>query len=319
MMSINPNINSATAFAPATCANVAVGFDILGFALQDVGDTVTLTKRNDSKITIALIDSEHSLPMDVDKNTASYVIKKITEELRLNIGFDIKIKKGIPLSSGMGGSAASAVAALLAFTGFLNVNSPLSREQLARFALMAEEMSSGQAHADNIVPCLWGGFTLIKSVNPIDVIALPIPENLFYVVIHPDLRVSTKEARKVLSDKVLLNDAVKQSAHLAVFISGLYTGNMVGCRHFLDDVLIEPQRAHLIPGFHDIKAAALKAGALGFSFSGSGSSVFALAESLEEASDVRDAIQSQFKKHNINSTDHVSRISKQAAYITNLT
>jgi homoserine kinase len=309
MVALNSSIKSASAFAPATCANVAVGFDILGFALQDVGDVVTLTRREDSQIIIEKIDSKQTLPLDPNQNIASYVIKKICEDLKLNIGFNITIKKNIPLSSGMGGSAASAVAALVAFNYFLD--KPLSKEQLARYALMGEAMTSGQAHADNIVPCLWGGLTLIKSIDPIEVVSLPIPDNLFYAVVHPDLHVSTKQARAVLSDKISLKDFVKQSANLANFISALYTGNSVE----FEDVVIEPQRSQFVPEFYEIKKAALGAGALGFSFSGSGPSLFALAKTKKDAEVISAAIQSQLKNNNIRSDSWVSNISQKPAHI----
>jgi homoserine kinase len=309
MVALNSSIKSASAFAPATCANVAVGFDILGFALQDVGDVVTLTRREDSQIIIEKIDSKQTLPLDPNQNIASYVIKKICEDLKLNIGFNITIKKNIPLSSGMGGSAASAVAALVAFNYFLD--KPLSKEQLARYALMGEAMTSGQAHADNIVPCLWGGLTLIKSIDPIEVVSLPIPDNLFYAVVHPDLHVSTKQARAVLSDKISLKDFVKQSANLANFISALYTGNSVE----FEDVVIEPQRSRFVPEFYEIKKAALGAGALGFSFSGSGPSLFALAKTKKDAEVISAAIQSQLKNNNIRSDSWVSNISQKPAHI----
>lgn len=309
---INSNVHSVTAFAPATCANVAVGFDILGFALLDVGDYVTLELRHDHKIIIDSIISKDSLPFSTDNNVASYVIKKLCQDLKIDIGFSIKIKKGIPISSGMGGSSASAVAALVAFNAFLL--KPLSLHELAHYALLGEELVSGHQHADNIIPCIFGGFTLIHSLHPLDVIQLPIPD-LYCVLIHPHLQVSTMQARKILKHEVPLKDYVKQSANLASFISALYSNNISLLQKSLMDVLIEPQREHFVPGFYKIKKAALQAGALGASFSGSGPSLFALAKNNSDADEISKVMKEQFQIENIISDCWVSRISKNAARV----
>ncbi len=310
MIRINEEIKTARAFAPATCANVAVGFDILGFALQQVGDCVTLTRRDDNKMVIENIQSKETLPTDTDKNTASFVIKKLCEDFKLDLGFSLNIEKGIPLSSGMGGSAASAVAALVAFNAFLEP--ALSREQLAHYALFGEAVASGQAHPDNIVPCLWGGLTLIHSVNPIGIVELPIPD-VFCVLVHPHLHVSTKEARKVLTEKISLKDSITQSANLATFISSLYQTDINLLQKSLQDVLIEHQRAHFVPGFYDVKNAAVEAGALGVSFSGSGPSIFAFAKTEKEAEGIREAMVSQLQTKNIDTDSWISPISKEPA------
>ena len=198
MNSINQHIHSVKAFAPATCANVAIGYDILGFAFDDIGDYVTLTRRQDNQIIIESIQSNENLPQESDRNTASVVIQKVCQKLNLDVGFSIQIQKGIPISSGMGGSAASAVAALVALNAFLN--SPLSPYELAYYALFGEELASGQQHADNVVPCIFGGLTLIHSLDPIEVIQLPFPE-IYCVLIHPHLQVATKQARSILKQE----------------------------------------------------------------------------------------------------------------------
>lgn len=313
MNSINTNIHSVTAFAPATCANVVVGFDILGFALEDMGDYVTLESRSDNKIIIESIISKDSLPFSTDNNIASFVIKKLSQDLKLDVGFSIKIKKGIPISSGMGGSSASAVAALVAFNAFLDT--PLSLHELVQYALLGEELVSGYQHADNIVPCMFGGLTLIHSLHPIDVIQLPIPD-LYCVFIHPHLQISTKQARKILKSELPVKDYVKQSANLAAFIAILYSKNISLLKNILVDVLIEPQRAHFVPGFYKIKQASLKAGALGVSFSGSGPSVFAVAENKNNAVEIGKVMSEQLKSENITSDCWISRMSKNAAHVT---
>ncbi len=315
MVSIKPNIHSVTAFAPATCANVAVGFDILGFAFEEIGDYVKLTRRRDNQIVIKSIKSVSAnevLPFDMSKNTASAVIQNVCQELKLETGFSIEIRKGIPLSSGMGGSAASAVAALVAFNAF--IDSALSPYELIHYALFGEQIASGQQHADNIVPCIFGGLTLIHSLNPIAVIQLPIPE-LYCVLIHPHLYVSTKQARAILNKSILLTDYTKQSANLAAFIVSLYKHDRSLLQKSLTDILIEPQRAQFVPGFYEIKAAALAAGALGFSFSGSGPSMFAFAKHKNEAETIMNAMQEQLKRQNVDSDCWISPISRYPAHV----
>ncbi len=313
MHSINSSIHSVTAFAPATCANVAVGFDILGFALEDVGDYVTLEPRHDNKIIIESIVSKDSLPFSTDNNVASFVIKKLCQDLKCDIGFSIKIKKGIPISSGMGGSSASAVAALVAFNAFLQT--PLSLHELVQYALLGEELVSGHQHADNIVPCMFGGLTLIHSLHPIEVIQLPIPD-LYCVLVHPHLHVSTMQARKILKHELSLKDYVKQSANLAACIAALYSNNIPLLKKALTDVIIEPQRAHFVPGFYKIKQAALKSGAVGVSFSGSGPSLFALAENKHDADEIGKIMSEQLQNEEVTSDCWISRISNKAAHIT---
>jgi homoserine kinase len=313
MSLLNHKIHSVTAFAPATCANVAVGFDVLGFALDDIGDIITLTRREDNEIVIVSISGAEHLPLAADRNVASYVIQKICYDLNVTTGWSIQIKKGIPLSSGMGGSAASAVAALVAFNAFLI--KPLSAYELAQYALLGEELVSGQQHADNIVPCVFGGLTLIHALHPVAVVQLPVPD-VYCVLIHPHMNVSTKQARKILSRQVNLDDFVKQSANLAAFIAALYTSNLALLKKTLTDILIEPQRAHLVPGFYKVKHAALAHGALGVSFSGSGPSIFALVEKKEDAENICKVMREQLKSENIDSDGWISRISNQAAHVT---
>lgn len=313
MTLINSAIQSVTAFAPASCANVAVGFDILGFAVENVGDYVTLSQRHDKKIIIESIQAKESLPLAPEKNTAAVVIQKLCQNLQLNIGFSIHIHKGIPLSSGLGGSAASAIAALIACNAFLDP--PLSKLELAQYALLGEEVASGQPHADNIIPCLFGGLTLIRSINPMEVIQLPIP-NIYCALIHPHLQVQTRVARNILKQKLNLKDHVKQSANLASFIVALYQKDISLLQKSLTDVLIEPQRAQFVPGFYKIKAAALEAGALGLSFSGSGPSIFAFATHKNKAKAINLAIQSHLKSEGITSSCWISRISPADAHIT---
>jgi len=306
------NLKTITAFAPATSANLAVGFDLLGFALDNIGDKVTLTCRNDEQIKIKSINANEELPTAIKKNVASAVILNAKEKLDLNIGFDINIEKGIPLGSGMGGSAASAVAALTALNAFLE--NPLPKHKLAELALYGEKIATGTKHPDNVVPCIFGGLTLTRSIKPISVIELPIPK-LHCVIVHPNLRLDTKDSRKVLTEPFPLDKIVKQTANLASLIAALYTDNMDLLKKSLEDVLIEPRRAKLVPNFYHVKNAALANGAIGASLSGSGPSMFALAEDETRAINIANAMVLEFKRADIDAQYWISKISSRAASI----
>lgn len=308
-------LNHATtisAFAPATCANVAVGFDLLGFAIENIGDIVTLTRRDDQQIIIESIESTEQLPLDPDKNTASAVVKYFCQDLNIHTGFSIKIKKGLALGCGMGGSAASSVAALVAVNAFLE--QPLSTKELIKYALHGEKIAVGTAHSDNVIPCLYGGITLTQSINPIKVLELPVPD-IYAVIVHPHMRLDTKASRAVLSKEILLTDHIQQSAYLAGFISALYTKDLDLLQASLHDCLIEPKRAPLIPGFAAVKQAAMDNGALGASISGSGPSIFAFAKNKEDAKNIAQAMQQAFTEYDLNSDQYISPISKQGAKV----
>lgn len=315
---LNSNVKTVTAFAPATTANVSVGFDTLGFACDVLGDEVTLTLRDDKNLIIDSIEfknidnKKYSLPFDIDKNTASVVVKRFCELFHLDIGFTIQIKKGIPLSSGLGGSAASAVAAAVACNAFLTTS--LSKEELVQLALRGEMISSGSMHADNAAPCVYGGLTLVHSLKPLHVISLPIPD-VCCVWIYPHLSVNTKEARKILKEHISLVDHVKQSAQLASFIAALYEKNNTLLQQSLTDYVIEPQRAQFVPDFYVLKKMALEQGAFGMSFSGSGPTMFAFAETKETANKIGVALCAQLKQKKIEADYWVSKISTQGARI----
>lgn len=301
-----------SAFAPATCANVAVGFDLLGFAIDNVGDVVTLTRRDDKQIIIEKIESKDELPLDPEKNTASAVVKYFCQDLNIDSGFSITIKKGLALGCGMGGSAASSVAALIAVNGFLE--KPLNKQQLIKYALHGEKVAVGSAHSDNVIPCLYGGLTLTQSLNPIRVLELPIPD-VHIVIVHPHMRLDTKDSRSVLPESILLTSHIQQSAYLAGFISALYEKDLDLLQASLKDCIIEPRRAKLIPGFAEVKNAALNNGALGASLSGSGPSIFAFAKNKQDAEKISLAMQNAFKQNNLESDRYLSPISTIGAKI----
>jgi homoserine kinase len=286
-----------TAFAPASVANVAIGFDILGFSVDALGDRVTLTRSARPGVVIKAIRGVvEDLPLEAEKNTAGQALLALIRERNLQFGFEMQIDKGIPLASGLGGSAASAVAAVVAANAMLE--EPLTRIELLKVAMEGEAVASGSKHADNISPSLFGGLVLTVGIDNPRVKQIPVPEAIHAVIVHPHLQVSTKEARAILSRTVNMSDFVWQTANLAGFISGCYTNDLDLIKASLEDVIIEKQRQVLIPGFLDVRSAALEKGALGCSISGAGPTVFALC--LErDARAVRDAMVNAFTAHDI--------------------
>jgi homoserine kinase len=288
-------MHSVTAFAPATVSNVACGFDVLGFALGSPGDEVTATVAP-AGVRIERIDGDdHRLPLDAAKNTAGIAVQALLDRLGEPRGVLLSIRKGLPLSSGLGGSAASAVAAVVAVDALVDARTPL--DTLLACAFDGERIGAGSAHGDNIAPCLYGGFVLVRSANPPDIVRLPVPDGLVAVVIHPHLEIETARARALLGDFVRLSDAIRQWANLGAFVDALHRGDFALLARTLEDRVAEPRRASLVPGFHAIKQAALAAGALGCSFSGSGPSMFALCVGEEVARRVAQAMTAAVVAH----------------------
>lgn len=290
------NTESVRVFAPATVANVAVGFDILGFPVDAVGDTVTVEKtipREEQAPSVSLADVDGisvDLPRDPAKNTATYPLMRLVDDLGLPFGFRVSVRKGIPLSSGMGGSAASSVGALIGANALLD--RPLPRERLLKYALLGEELASGSPHGDNAAPCLLGGLTLLRSLDPVEALRIPVPEGLRVVLVHPHRELDTRSSRGVLPKEFPLREFVAQSSRLAAFLASCYTDDLDLMGGSLKDLLIEPRRASLIPAFHSVQRAALQSGALGCSISGSGPSVFALCRNDSDAEKARQAMTS---------------------------
>jgi homoserine kinase len=266
---------SVTVFAPATVANVASGFDVLGFALEHPGDAVTVRRAESRDVTVASISGDGGrLPWDPAKNTAAVAARAFLEATGSPFGVAISVEKRMPLASGLGSSAASAVAAVHAVN--LLAGSPLPQRELLPYTLLAEKAACGSAHADNTAPSLLGGFVLIRSYDPLDVLRLPVPPGLACAVVHPHTEVKTEDARRILKKEIRLADAIRQWGNLAALVASLYEGDLALLGRSLQDVVAEPVRSLLIPGFPAVKRAALAAGALGCSISGSGPSVFAL-------------------------------------------
>jgi homoserine kinase len=303
----------ATAFAPASVGNVAIGFDIMGFSFEALGDRVTVTRRSAPGVEISAIHGvAGELPRAARDNTAGRALLAMQEALRPGFGFRVEITKGIPLGSGLGGSAASAVGAVVAANALLP--EPRSRLELLTFAMAGEAVASGARHADNIAPSLFGGLVLTVGIDHPRVKQIPVPAGIRAVVVHPHMFLATAEARAILKPGVELSDFVWQTANLAGFISGCYTDDLDMIRASFEDVVIEPQRQALIPGFQEVRRGAMEAGALGCSISGAGPSMFAWA--LESAAAaVCAAMRREFARQSLGCDDWVVEIGSTGARV----
>jgi homoserine kinase len=298
-----------TAFAPASVGNVGVGFDILGHTLTGPGDRVRVRRIAQPAVRIAAIRGSMALlPFDAERNTAGVALIAMREALALPFGFEIDIDKGIAFGSGMGGSAASAVAALVAANALLDT--PLPRERLYPFALEGEAMASGGRHGDNVGAMLLGGLVLATTDR---LVRIPVPRDLHCALVHPHAVLETRESRAVLDTPYALPDFVAQSANLALLIAGCYTNDIDLIRSGLHDLLIEPRRARLIDGFAAVKQAALDAGALGASISGAGPSVFAWCADQHSAQNAADRMRAAFAGVRVASEAWVSPVAGPAA------
>ena len=297
-----------TAFATATVANVGSGFDVLGFAVERPGDTVEARRRAGGGVNLLAVTGDGGrLPRDAS-NTAVVAAGRLLERLGEPFGVDLVLHKGMPLASGLGSSAASAAAALRAVNRL--AGDPLAAEELLPCALAAEQVAAGAGHADNAAPALMGGFVLIRSTAPLDLVRLPVPDGLAVALLSPDVEIPTEAARRILRKRIPLADAVSQWGNLAALVASLYAGDLALMGRSLDDLIAEPVRAVLIPGFAAVKAAALQAGAIGCSISGAGPAVFALAASAARAEAVAEAMRRAFADAGLTATAYVSEISR---------
>ncbi|MBK5193440.1 MAG: homoserine kinase [Flavobacteriaceae bacterium] len=292
-------------FAPATVANLSCGFDVLGACLDNVGDQMLLRKNDLNQIRITKITGQE-LPFETDKNVAGVAVKALLEKLGTNQGFDIEIHKKIKAGSGIGSSAASSAGAVFAVNKLMG--QPFTLKELIPFAMEGERLASGNAHADNVAPALLGGFCLVKSYQPLEILKLPCPPELRVVVLHPLIEVKTKDSRALIKLNVSLQKAVSQWGNLGAFVSALYTEDYGLLGRSLKDEIIEPVRSILIPFFDDLKEIAIKNGALGFGISGSGPSVYAMCKGQKSAEKVKEAMQLFYQEKGIDFDLHLSKI-----------
>jgi homoserine kinase len=308
---------TVTAFAPATVSNVGCGFDVLGFALDQPGDEVTARFAPSGAapgVTIdAITNDEGRLPREAARNTASVAAQALLHSLGEHRGIILSITKGLPLSSGLGGSAASAAAAVVAVNGLLESHASL--DTLIGCAIEGEGLGARTAHPDNIAPSLCGGFVLVRASDPLDIVRLPVPAGLMAVVVHPDLEVETAKARALLGTDVPLADAIRQWANLGALVDGLHRSDFGLISRALVDTIAEPRRAPLVPGLAAIKQAAVGAGALGCSLSGSGPSVFALCRGADVAAAVARAMTAAVKTHIGGSQTYISAVGAPGARV----
>ncbi|TDX01048.1 homoserine kinase [Dinghuibacter silviterrae] len=293
--------------APATVANMVCGFDVLGFCLDEPYDVMTLTLlEGTSDIRIRHVD-DHDLPTEPSLNVAGAALIALQEELETPVGFEVVIDKRIKPGSGVGSSAASAAGAVVAANHLLGGR--FDPTTLVRFAMCGEKVASGVKHADNIAPCIYGGVTLIRAVFPLDIVPLPAP-SLFASVVHPQIEVRTSDARQILMQKVFLKDAIKQWGNIAGLVAGILKGDKALISRSLEDVLIEPVRKILIPGFDLVKERSLAAGALGGGISGSGPSIFMLSADRATADAVAGAMADVYRSMGIDHHTYVGPIAK---------
>lgn len=307
-------MDHARAYAPASVSNVACGFDIMGFALDGPGDTVTVRLVQSQGVAIRRITGTSTpLPMDPARNTAGAPVIAMLKHAGIRFGIEIDIHKGLAPGSGIGSSAASAVAAAVATDALLGTG--FSRETLLEFALEGEKIASGAVHVDNLAPCLYGGFVLVRGYHPIDIVPIRIPDDLWCAIVHPHVEIRTKESRMALPGSIPLQDVVRQTGNAAGLIAGLLTSNFGLIGRALEDVIAEPTRGPIIPGFSEMKAAARDAGALGCSISGSGPSVFALTVSREGARATGEAMAAVLDRCSCPHSLYISSVSAAGARV----
>ena len=308
-------MNRIKVFAPATISNVGCGFDTIGFAIHEPGDIVELSSRNDGIVKIKNITGDGGvLPYDVKKNTASVGILEMLKNYNdKNIGVNITIRKKMPVGSGLGSSAASSVAAVYGMNKLLN--NYFSENDVLDFAIKGESIASGAIHADNVAPSLLGGLVLIRDYNPIDIIKIPVPKNLYCSVLFPRIVIETKKARKLIKKQIQLNKARKHFGNIGTLVSGLYESNFDKIARSIEDEISEPARASLIPYFYEIKNAALNSGAYGCSISGSGPSIFAFSKSKVSAEKIVSAMKMITDKAGIKTTIYISKINSEGPKI----
>src|ERR1022692_2252711 len=303
--------SSVNVFAPATIANIVCGFDVLGLALNDPADEMQLTVSDTPGIRISHIDS-FNLPVIPEQNVAGVSLIELQQELDHDYGFELVINKNIKPGSGLGSSAASAAGVVVAANYLLG--NFFSKEDLVRFAMAGEKLASGVKHADNISPCIYGGVTLIRSIFPLDIISIPVPQ-LYITVVHPQIEVRTSDAREILRKEVLLRDAIRQWGNIAGLVTGLMKNDYELISRSLEDVIIEPVRSMLIPGFDEVKKSCKEAGALGGGISGSGPSIFMLSKNRTTAKSVEDVMKNIYDKIGLAYNTYVTTINNEGVKI----
>ncbi len=305
-------MNEIKLFCPATIANLSCGFDVLGLCLTTAGDEMIIRKSDVKGVRITKIVGA-DLPLETENNVAGVAALAMLQEIETKFGFEIEIYKNIKAGSGIGSSAASSAGAVFGINELLG--RPFTRKELVKFAMQGEKLASGNAHADNVAPCLLGGFTLVRSSNPLDIIKIDSPSELYATVVHPQIELKTSDARSVLKQTVTLKSAITQWGNVGGLVAGLYTNDYELIGRSLHDEIIEPVRSMLIPGFDLIKKAAYENGALGSGISGSGPSIFALSKGKDTAEKIAKAMSEVYNKINLPYEIHVSKVNPEGVSI----
>ncbi len=297
--------NEIRVFCPATVANISCGFDVLGLALETVGDGMVVRKTTHPGIRITKVVGQE-LPLEAEKNVAGVAGLALLENLGYQEGFEIEIHKKIKPGSGIGSSAASAAGAVWAINYLLDT--PLNRTELVNLAMQGEKLASNVAHADNVAPAIFGGFTLVRSYHPLDIVSIPAPKALYATVIHPQIEIKTADSRKILKTNITLAQGIQQWGNLGGLVAGLYTHDYELIGRSLEDHIVEPIRSILIPEFKTVKEEVKKAGALGSGISGSGPSIFALSKGEKTAQRVAQTMKDIYETTGLDFDIHVSPI-----------
>jgi homoserine kinase len=305
---------SVKVFAPASISNLGSGFDVLGLAIDKPGDYVIAQRQRQRGISFSVRSKESAVPLSARDNVASHVAQLMIDEIKPSFGIKMILQKLMPIGSGLGSSAASSVAAVVAVNALLP--KPLQKYELLRFAVEGERKATGDAHADNAAPSLLGGVCIIRSYSPLDVVSIPVRNSIVWIVVHPHLVVGTKHARKMLPKSIPLRSGIRQWGNVAGLTVGLMNGDAALVGKCVEDVVAEPVRAKLIPGFYKVKKAALDAGACGCSISGSGPSIFAVAQSTESARKISAAMIKTFRQAaKVDCDAYISRVNMHGAKI----
>lgn len=305
-------MDSIKVFAPASVANVSCGYDILGLALEGVGDEVVLTKRKDKNIVITHITGA-DLPYEVDKNIVGVCLQAFLAKAGIHQGFDIALHKNVLPGSGLGSSASSSAAIVFAANKLLD--EPFDNRTLVELAMEGEKFVSGKKHADNVAPSIMGGITCINSYSPLNIFSIPYPKDLVVAIAHPQIEVKTLEAKKILKREIPIDDVTQQMGYVAGLVCGLITSNYELISRSMEDVIAEPIRSMLIPQYRAAKISAIENGALGFNISGSGPSVFALCRGVEKAKIVIEGLKEVYKKSDFDVHYIVSKISSSGVRV----
>ena len=316
---MNATNTSVTVRCPGTIANLVCGFDVLGLCLHEPYDIMHVRLLNEKKVVIIPFtllgnggSTGYDLPTDPENNTAGAPLLEMLAEIEENVGFEITIEKHIKPGSGVGSSAASAAGAVVAANHLLG--NRFSKDDLVRFAMFGEKVASGVKHADNIAPCIYGGVTLIRSIFPLDIISIPAPP-MYVTLVHPQIEVRTADARQILRKEVLLKDAIRQWGNIAGLVAGFMQNNYALIGRSLEDVIIEPVRSILIPGFNDVKKQCIEAGALGGGISGSGPSIFMLCQEEAIAKAVESIMKNVYTRIGIDYHTYVTTINPKGIVV----